>query len=182
MRGAAHVFGEEQRCFHPTPVLEIRLVAEPFPEEVSPLEKCCSPAPPKSCFWKQSWGSRTCVGLCLCLEASTQPRLGRLRVVAGDGGQSPWQGGAPPSTHHLLLCHRTLAWDCGGGESSLSQPVCKRNSSRSPFWPQTEVGGRQTVWEPRAARGSLWTGVSLPVCLRPTALSLSSCMYQCEFM
>lgn len=33
MRGVAHVFGEEQRCFHPTPVLEIRLVAEPFPEE-----------------------------------------------------------------------------------------------------------------------------------------------------
>ena len=37
LRGVAHVFGEEQRCFHPTPVLEIRLVAEPFPEEARPL-------------------------------------------------------------------------------------------------------------------------------------------------
>lgn len=38
------------------------------------------------------------------------------------------------------------------------------------------------MWEPRAAQGSLWTGVSLPVRLRLTVLSLSSCVYQCELM
>lgn len=59
LRGVAHVFGEEQRCFHPTPVLEIRLVAEPFPEEARPLEKRYSPAPPKSFCWEESWDSRT---------------------------------------------------------------------------------------------------------------------------
>lgn len=89
-------------------------------------------------------------------------------------GQSPWQGGTPPSTHHLLLCRRILASDCrGGGESSLSQPVCKRNSSRSPLWPQTEQEwGRQTVWEPGAARG-----VSVDRCLTPSLSSAYSFVF-----
>lgn len=60
------------------------------------------------------------MGLGHCPQFSAQPLgLARLWEVAGDRRQSPWEMKLPPRPrHHLLLCPRTLAWDCGGGEKA----------------------------------------------------------------
>lgn len=85
--------------------------------------------------------------------------------------------GSTPSTHHLLLCCRTLAWDCGGGETAAFP---SQSAEGIPLGAPSGRRQRGKEADSVGAQGSLWTGVSLPVCLRPIALS--SCMYQCEFM
>lgn len=63
------------------------------------------------------------MGLCYRPEPSAQSRLGQA-VGGGHSRRADYLGrGSPPSTHHLLLYPRALAWDCGGGERTafLSQ-------------------------------------------------------------
>lgn len=74
--------------------------------------------------------------------------------------------GSPP-TH--TICFSALGlWsaDCGGGENSLSRPVCKRNSSRSSSGWRQPGGGREA--DSVGAHGGL--GVSADRCF---ILSLS---------
>lgn len=201
---AARVFAEEPRCFHPAPVLEIRLEAGPFPEEARLLEKRCSSAPPKSSCQGQSRGSRACV--LRCPEISAQSGLGqavgRMRQRTESLGMSMQRTSevsraAPnickaqePHSHThtprppLTTPSASLPWDsgldCGGGESSHSQSA-KGIPLGVPLAADSQGGwwGRQTVWEPRAAPGvSVDRCVSL-VCLGAPALSLSSGVCQC---
>lgn len=90
---------------------------------------------------------------------SPAPSLGlaRLWEVAGDRGQSPWEMRPPCPRHHLLLCPKTLACDCGGGERAafrspsakgipLGVPSGRRQEGEggrrcgSPGWPPNLCG------------------------------------------
>lgn len=121
---------------------------------------------------------------------STLSRVQRPVCAWPGHGRQPGKEGrvfgkaGPPSTHRALFCPSTRVGNCGGGERAAFLSQCAKEIPPGTLLAGNSPGAgvRQTVWEPGAAQGSLWTGVSLPIFLRPPAWSLSSCVYQCGFM
>ena len=89
---------------------------------------------------------------------------------------------SPPPPAHAICFSAVGLWPGTAGEERaafLSQSA-KGIPPGAPLAADSQGGagaGRQ-CGSP-GGPGSLWTGVSLTVCLRPPALSLCSCVYQC---